>query len=49
MAFFRPEGGFRLQDFGLRGGGAIAGCPTDVRLMHPWLRARDNFEARSNV
>ena len=26
-----------MQDFGLRGGGSIAGFPMDVRLMHPWL------------
>ena len=26
-----------MQDFGLRGGGSVAGFPMDVRLMHPWL------------
>ena len=26
-----------MQDFGLRGGVSIAGFPTDIRLMHPWL------------
>ena len=36
--FFGPQGGFRLQDFGLRGGGSIAGSPAESGQKTPWFQ-----------